>query len=140
MPLLFPIYHMDGQPYLDGGVADSIPWKRALEQGCDRVLVVLSHTRRYIRKSELPMHLICKVYEEYPKFVEAVESRAQRYNKNRAELFELERQGKIRVIAPTSTLGVSRLERDTDKLRLLWAAGYQAVMERLDELRAYFHD
>lgn len=35
MPLMFPIFHLGGQPYLDGGIADAIPWKHALEQGCD---------------------------------------------------------------------------------------------------------
>ena len=29
--------------YLDGGIGDAIPWKHALEQGCDRLLVVLIH-------------------------------------------------------------------------------------------------
>lgn len=29
LPLMFPIYHLNGQPYLDGGVADSIPYERA---------------------------------------------------------------------------------------------------------------
>ena len=33
LPLMFPIYHLNGQPYLDGGVADSIPYERAFQQG-----------------------------------------------------------------------------------------------------------
>ena len=40
MPLMFPVIQVDGQPYLDGGIGDAIPWRRALDQGCDRVLVV----------------------------------------------------------------------------------------------------
>ena len=60
-----------------------------------------------------------------------------RYNRDRDELFRLEREGKVKVIAPRSTLGVSRTERDTEKLRLLWAAGYQAAVDRMDELRDY---
>lgn len=50
LPLMFPIYHLNGQPYLDGGVADSIPYERAFQQGCDRVVVVLSKTRSYVRR------------------------------------------------------------------------------------------
>lgn len=42
MPLLFPIYDYHGMRCLDGGASDGIPWKRALEQGCDRVVVVLT--------------------------------------------------------------------------------------------------
>lgn len=138
MPLMFPIYHINGQPYLDGGVADSIPWKHAMEQGCDRVMVVMTHPRDYVRKGEKLMPLIRKTYREYPNFVAAMESRAQRYNEDRERIFELERQGKLLVIAPESTMGVSRTERDPDKLRLLWGHGYQAAVDRMEEIRAFF--
>ena len=138
MPLMFPIYHLNGQPYLDGGIADSIPWRRAMDQGCDRVMVVMTHPRDYVRKQERLMPLIRKTYREYPNFVAAMEARAQRYNEDREQIFDLERQGKLLVIAPDSTMGVSRTERNPEKLRLLWAKGYQAAMDRLEELRAFF--
>ena len=138
MPLMFPIYHINGQPYLDGGVADTIPWKHAMEQGCDRVMVVMTHPRSYVRRDEKLMPLIRKTYREYPNFVAAMESRARRYNEDRERIFELERQGKLLVIAPESTMGVSRTERDPDKLRLLWGHGYQAAVDRLEEVREFF--
>ena len=137
MPLLFPTYHINGQPYLDGGVADGIPWQRALDKGCDRVLVVLSRPRDYLRKPDKLLPLIRRKYKEYPAFVRAMETRAQRYNEDRARMFEMEKEGKLLVLAPESTLGVSRTERDTEKLRLLWGAGYQMAMERMDEIKEY---
>ena len=138
MPLMFPIYEIDGKPCLDGGVADSIPWQRALDQGCDRVLVVLTRTRDYVRKQDKAMPLIRRRYKEYPEFVRAMERRAEHYNESRRQLFELEKQGKILVIAPSSTLGVARTERNTEKLRLLWAEGYQEAVDRMEEIRDYF--
>ena len=137
MPLLFPVYELEGQPYLDGGIADGIPWRRALDQGCDRVVVVLTRPRNYVRKPDRLMHLMRKKYKQYPNFLAAMEHRAGDYNQSRAELFELERQGKLLVIAPESTLGVSRTERDPEKLRLLWGAGYQIASSRIEELRDY---
>lgn len=137
MPLLFPVFQLNGQPYLDGGVADAIPWQRALNQGCDRVVVVLSRPRDYVRKPDKLMRLIRRRYAAYPKFVKAMEGRAERYNQDRDQMFQLEREGKLLVIAPESTLGVSRTERDPEKLRLLWAAGYQMAANRMEELRAY---
>ena len=137
MPLLFPIYEIDGQPYLDGGAADSIPWQRALDKGCERVVVVLTRPREYRRKPDQMIRLIRKQYKEYPAFVEAMETRAQRYNESRDALFALEQEGKALVIAPKSTLGVGRIERDTEKLRLLWAEGYQMTVERMEEIRDY---
>lgn len=140
MPLLFPIYHIQGQPYLDGGIADGIPWKRALEQGCDRVIVVLTRPRGYLRKPDKALKLIRRTYEEYPEFVKLMEHRHELYNESRAALFQSEQQGKVLVIAPDSTLGVKRTERNTEKLRLLWGAGYEMTANRMDEIREYLKE
>lgn len=139
MPLLFPIFKINGQPYLDGGIGDAIPWQRALDR-CDRVIVVLTRPRHYRRKPDHMMKLIRKRYRNYPKFVAAMENRAEIYNRDRESLFQAEQAGKLLVIAPESTLGVARTERDTEKLRLLWAAGYQAAIDRLEEIRDYLRD
>ena len=136
MPLLFPVYEINGQPYLDGGIGDAIPWQRGLEK-CGRVIVVLTRPRHYRRKPDHMMKLIRKRYRDYPAFVEAMENRAEVYNRDREALFQAEREGKLLVIAPESTLGVARTERDTEKLRLLWAAGYQGAIDRLEEIRDY---
>ncbi len=138
MPLMFPVYHIGGQPYLDGGVADPIPWKHALEKGCDRVLVVLSRTRSARRKPDKLAAVIRKKYADYPNFLAAQARQTDNYNAGREELFQAEREGKLKVIAPASTLGVGRIERDPDKLRLLWGEGYQMTVERMDELKEYF--
>ena len=83
------------------------------------------------------MPFIRRTYREYPNFVAAMERRAQRYNEDRREMFEAERQGKLLVIAPDSTLGVSRTERNTEKLRLLWGEGYEIAARRMEEIRDY---
>ena len=138
MPLMFPVYRIGGEPYLDGGVADAVPWKHALEKGCDRLIVVLSRPQDFRRTPDSTLPLIRKKYRKFPAFVAAMEDRADRYNEDREELFEAERQGKVLIFAPKSVLGVSRTERDPEKLRMLWAAGYQDAVERMDEVRMYF--
>ncbi len=56
MPLLSPIVNIDGVPYLDGGLADSIPVKRALANGNDKIIVVLTAIRA-IAKNRQPQEL-----------------------------------------------------------------------------------
>lgn len=138
MPLMFPVIQVDGQPYLDGGIGDAIPWRRALDQGCDRVLVVLTHPRSYVRRPDKILPLVRRTYRDYPNFIASMEERVERYNEDHRLLFQMEREGRLKVIAPTSTLGVSRTERNTEKLRLLWAQGYQMAADRMEELRSYF--
>lgn len=138
MPLLFPIFHIDGKPYLDGGCADPIPWRRAFDMGCDRVVVVLTKERSYIRRPEDSERLVERRYRRYPNFVDTMRRRPDDYNRCREELFALERAGKILVLAPESTLGVSRTERDVDKLRALWQHGYFAGRAAVPAVRAFW--
>jgi len=124
MPVLFPIFHIGGQPYLDGGCADPIPWEHALEHGCDRVVVVLTRERSFVRGEERIQHVIDRRYRNYPNFLDTMHRRADAYNENRRRLFDLEREGRVLVLAPQSTAGFSRTEKDLDKIRALWQDGY----------------
>lgn len=139
LPFLFPIYHIDGQPYLDGGCADPIPWKHALSLGCDRLVVVLTRERSYRRTGNNAQNsLLKKAYREYPAFLRTMEQRAEAYNQNREELFRLEQAGKVLIITPDSTAGFSRTERDLTKIRQLWQAGYFAGLDRAQEVRRFW--
>ena len=137
MPLMFPIFRVNGKPCLDGGAADAIPFLRAFEKGGDRAVVVLTHPRDYVRQPEKLQPVIDRYYRRYPNFCETMRRRAETYNNDREELFRLEREGKALIIAPRTTRGVSRIERDTEKLRLLWGDGYQDAIARMEEIRAF---
>lgn len=138
MPLLFPIFWLDGMPCLDGGSSDGIPYRRAFEMGCDRVVVVLTRERSYRRQPEKLQPLIDLRYRRYPNFCETMRTRAERYNACREELFRLEKEGKVLLIAPESTRGFSRVERDLDKIRALWKDGYDQGLARSEEIRAFW--
>ena len=138
IPLMFPVIEVDGQPYLDGGCADPIPWKRAFEVGCDRVVVILTRERDYRKDSDGSFRMVKSTFRKSPEFVEAMRTRAERYNASREELFALEREGKVLVIAPEDTLGCSRTEKDLEVLRGLWQTGYFAGRRCSEDIRAFW--
>lgn len=137
MPLLFPVFELDGQPYMDGGAAAAIPYQRALEAGCDKLIVVLTRERGYRRGPEKLQHLIDARYRKYPKFCDGMRHRHESYNADRERLFRLEQEGRAFVFAPESTKGFSRVERDVDKIRALWQAGLDQATRRRAELLDY---
>ena len=137
MPLLFPIYEIGGMKCMDGGVADAIPWRRALEKGCDRVVALPTKERGYVRKTESVQKLIDIRYRRYPKFVDAMRRRADVYNEDREALFRLEKEGRALIFCPDSIEGFSRIERDTEKIRALWAEGHRKALERENEVRDF---
>ena len=138
LPFLFPVFHIQGRPCMDGGAADAIPYERAFAKGCDRVIVVLTREREYVRRPEKLQPLIDLRYHKYPKFCETMRHRAERYNACREELFQLEREGKVILLAPHSTQGFSRIEKDVDKIRALWQDGYEAGKARAQEIRSFW--
>lgn len=138
LPFLFPVFRIQGRPCMDGGAADAIPYERAFAKGCDRVIVVLTRERDYVRRPEKLQPLIDLRYHKYPKFCETMRHRAERYNACREELFQLEREGKVILLAPHSTQGFSRIEKDVDKIRALWQDGYEAGKARAQEIRSFW--
>ena len=69
--------------------------------------------------------------------MEAVDTRAERYNQDIKDLEKLEKEGKVFVIAPETTLGVGRTESDPQKLRELYEEGLRIGRERMEDLRRY---
>ena len=137
LPFLFPVYTIQGRPYMDGGASDAIPFERAFAKGCDRLILVLTRERGYVRRPEKLQHLIDLAYHKYPGFCEAMRHRADTYNKVRGRLFQLEREGKVLLFAPKSTVGFHRTERDIDKIKALWQDGYDQGIARLDEVETF---
>lgn len=137
LPLLFPVMKIEGQPCMDGGVADAIPYRRAFAKGCDRVVVVLTRERDYVREPEKLEPMMTRLYRRYPKFCDAMRRRVDRYNEGRRKLFDLEREGKAFLFAPDSTAGFSRTERDLNKITALWQQGVNHASQRMEELNRF---
>ena len=133
MPLMFPIFTIDGMPCLDGGASDGIPYRRALDMGCDRVVVILTREREYVRGPEKLQFLIDRYYKKYPRFCDTMRRRADAYNECRRQIFELEKEGRALVFAPKSTEGFSRVEKDLVKIHALWDMGCQEGQARAEE-------
>ena len=139
MPLLCPMVNIDDVPYLDGGLADSVPYEHAMEMGCEKLVVVLTRERGYVKTQEKAAGVMNRLYQRYPKIVEDMKLRAERYNVSMEKLMQLEKEEKVFVIAPESTYGVGRTETDTIKLRRLYDEGYRIATEQTDALRAYLN-
>ena len=138
MPLLFPVYDLNGLKCLDGGAADAIPFRRALAKGCEKVVVVLTRERSYRRQPEKLQPVIDARYgKKYPAFCDTMRHRADTYNAARNELFQLEREGRALLFAPESTEGFSRVEKDVEKIRALWQSGYDQAKVRAEEVRDF---
>ena len=137
LPLLFPEIEINGKKYLDGGIADSIPYKQAIKAGCDKNIIILTRPRDYIKTDEPAMKLAIKRYRKYPEFCEAMLTRAKRYNECVAEIKKLQSEGKVFVFTPKTTFNVGRTEGDSEKLKRLYMHGYNHAKWAMDDLKKY---
>lgn len=137
LPVLFQPVKIGNHYYLDGGLSDSIPYEHALEEGCDKVIVILTRERGYVKKTEKATRMTGSFYRKYPKIVDDLNMRAERYNASMEKLWQMEEDGKIFVIAPNNTLGVGRVDRDIVKLRRLYDEGVEVAEADMETLRQY---
>lgn len=139
MPLLFPIINLNATPCMDGGISDAIPYQRAFEKGCDKVICILTREREYVKTQENMQTLMNIYYSLYPNFCKAMKTKCNRYNETRQKLFELEAQGKVIIICPDSTEGFSRTEHDVRKIEELYQSGYDKATDKMNEIRYYLY-
>ena len=112
---------------LDGGIVDSIPVKYALEQGYDKLVVILTRNKGY-RKKEGKMRAAKAFYRKYPLLQKALLKRNAVYNQTMELVERLEAEGKAIVIRPVNPVTVDRMEKDTAKLTALYQEGYDVAM------------
>ena len=74
MPLVTPMVNIDGVPYLDGGLADSVPIRRAQKLGNEKIIVILTRNQGYRKKVISPavQKLYRQAYKSYPNAVRTI--------------------------------------------------------------------
>ena len=136
MPVVSKIVTIQTTPYLDGGIADSIPVQKAQELGYDKIIVVLTRPNGY-RKKDSQNKAMAHFYKKYPKFVEAIHNRNQLYNKTLERVEALEKEGKILVIKPSRKVPIKRIEHDRDKIEEQYKLGVEDYKECQKKLKEY---
>ncbi len=139
LPLIFQPAEIDGQFYMDGGISDPIPFQKAIDDGCDKIITVLTRERTYSKSGSTSEKLASKIYHKYPEFAKTLLARHDKYNKSRKKLFELSEMGEIFLITPSDTTGFSRTERHPDKLQAMYDEGYAATKMLMPELKKYLN-
>ena len=126
LPFVSPITYVDGIPMLDGGIVDSIPIEFAINQGYEKLVVILTRNKGYRKKiGQMPLAKVA--YRKYPHLQRALQERNAVYNRTMDLIDRLEDEGRIIVIRPVRPVEVSRMEKDTDKLRALYQEGYKVA-------------
>lgn len=137
IPVVCHPVELNGVPYFDGGLTDAIPVRRALEQGCGKLVVILSKNRDYVRKPQGMRRLYSRVCRSYPNIVDAIERRHIVYNENMKDVFSLERQGIAFVFAASERIHVGTYSIKEDAERELYDLGLRDFAQQREQLQAF---
>ena len=126
LPYVCPVTYVDGVPMLDGGIIDSIPVARAISQGYEKNLLVLTRNKGYRKKSQ-DIRVPRFIYRRYPRLRYVLSKRCEVYNAQLELVEKLEEEGRVIVIRPENPVTVNRIEKDAQKLRLLYDEGMRCA-------------
>lgn len=139
MPFVSKPVLINGKKYLDGGISDSIPFEWLLNQGCDKLIVILTRDMDY-RKKPMNKALVHTYKHKLPAVYERLKHRHELYNKSVEMLREWEKQGKAFVIRPSQPLEISRIEKDEEKLQAVYNIGIKDGTAALSKLQKYLSE
>ena len=115
----FPV--IDNLQLTDGGVADSIPIRKAYEMGNKEITVILSQPLGYKKKPSKAPWFVKRLYKNTPALAEATLRRAENYNQSIDFITNPPSDCKINIIAPPPNFAVGRTTKSYEKL----SAGYE---------------
>lgn len=139
MPIVCAPVMIHGIPYVDGGVADSIPLKHVMEKypNCKPIVIKTQMpTYRKTPLSKIKARGIKRALKKYPLLAETIVKRPEAYNEQVEFINEMERRGKCYVMAP-SMEPPTQMEKREDVLTDFYQHGVNLMKSELPLLLDY---
>ena len=140
LPLLSRIVEINGEEYLDGGITDSIPIKKSIEDNHRKNVVILTRDKTYRKKKSSFLPIFKLKYRKYPNLVNAIENRYKMYNNTLDFIEEKVKTGEVFVIQPKEPVNISRVEKDKTKLKELYDKGYNDAKKCYEDLIKFINE
>ena len=134
IPFVFPTITIDGVPYYDGGLADPIPIRKAIADGNEKNLIILTRCKGYRKELSKQNQLAAKILKhKYPNLVPVLLNRHLAYNDTLEYCEQLEKEGKALILRPSEP--IDSFEKDLDKLKHAYDMGVETALMNLDKIK-----
>ncbi len=135
LPFVTKPVTVNGIPYLDGGVSDSIPVKHFMDEGYDKIVVILTKPHGFKIGGKIPGAGLA--YKNYPAFAKVLKSRNFYYTEQLEYVNQLEKDNKIIVIRPSEFIKVGTTEKNRETLQSIYDLGVKDCKEKLGIIEKY---
>ncbi len=126
LPLIyrdFPV--VDGYPMADGGLSDAIPVEEAIRSGANRIMVIRSRPKNYIKKENILQHIMLRKLRHKPELQAAVLKRVRKYNDTLSFIRTPPAGVSIIEACPPVNFRLSRFTRNQTKILEGYDLGYK---------------
>ncbi len=131
---------VNGRKYFDGGVSDSIPIAKAFRDGCDKVVIILSKPRGFVKEPEAHRLLYTLALLRYPKIVRDLDRRHIMYKECQDTMYAMEKQGKAFLFCPSAPPEMSTYTMDPEIEEQLYQLGLKDYETWKGQLQAFLQD
>lgn len=138
LPLVSKPQMINEKAYFDGGLAEPVPFRKAFDDGCDKLVVVMS-TSVDKKRERLPgMNIVGPaMLRSYPNIASVMEDRHAVYNYMIRCLKEYARSGKVMIFSPEDIPGAFSLIKDVDVINRLYENGISDAEKNLEVLAEF---
>ena len=139
MPVVSRPVEIGNRSYLDGGIADAVPYRYMEQQEYKRNVIVLTQPKGYRKKPETSF--VMKLFlRRLPKICEAMEHRHEMYNRQMDELDRMEAEKTALIIRPPEDLKIGHTEKDPEELERVYQIGRREAEGRLAAIQSWLKE
>lgn len=139
LPLVSNPVEIGDKLYLDGGIRDSIPVKEAVNDGYQKIVVILTREKGYRKTPVKAKFLLDLFLRKYPNLVDDLKERHQIYNKTLDYISKKEKNNDFFVFRPKS-IEIDRFSKDADQLESIYDSASEMAEARADELNNWLKE
>lgn len=139
LPLLSKVGFLNGVPMMDGGMADAIPIGKALEEGWDKIIVIVTRDINYRKSARGDIYnskFVKVLYHKYKGLLKAIDIRPGKYNESVDMVNRLAEEGRVFLYRPEG-ITLTNEEKNPDVLNEYYKIGYDYAASRYDELMEF---
>lgn len=116
---------IDGVAYFDGGISDPVPLEKAFDDGCEKVVLVLTKPIDF-SSNAIYSKMAAKILKyKYPQMAKSLLCMSEKYETAIKKALSLQKQNKVLIVCPNDTCEMSTLTKDKVKIDAMYKKGYE---------------
>lgn len=114
-----------GELYFDGGIAEPVPIEKAFDDGCDKVVLVLTKPLDEYCRALFATKVLSARIIRYPQVFALMKNLHLRCESVLNKALSYQKQGKLLIIEPESCFNMNTLTREREPIMKMYEQGYK---------------